>query len=138
SADLSLGGGVMGQMKLGPAHASVVATSDQIQVNNFAAEAMDGRASGNATISLKKNGASVVNADFSNFDLGGLITLAAGRALPIASKATGKANLTFTDSDFANATGTVTAELVAAPNPGTQTPLAGEVVVTAAHGLFQI
>jgi hypothetical protein len=30
-------------MKLGPAHAAVVATSDQIQVNNFVAEAMDGR-----------------------------------------------------------------------------------------------
>src|SRR5712671_7828562 len=66
SADLSLGGGVLGQMKLGPAHASLVASSDQIQVNNFVAEALDGRASGNATISLKKNGASVVNADFNS------------------------------------------------------------------------
>jgi len=138
SADLSLGGGVMGQMKLGPVHAAVVATSDQIQVNNFVAEAFDGRASGNATISLKKNGASVVNADFTNVDVGGLITIAAGRALPISSKATGKANLAFTDSDFANATGTVNAELVASPTTTAQTPLAGEVAVTANHGVFQI
>jgi translocation and assembly module TamB len=138
SADLSLGGGVMGKMKLGPVHAAIVATSDQIQVNNFVAEAMDGRASGNATISLRKNGASVVNADFNNFDVGGLITLAAGRAVPIASKATGKANLKFTDSDLTNATGTVTAELVGAPSSAGQTPLAGELVVTADHGVFQI
>jgi translocation and assembly module TamB len=138
SADLSLGGGVMGQMKLGPAHAAIVATSDQVQVNNFVAEAMDGRASGNATISLKKNGASVVNADFNNIDVGGLIALAAGRAIPISSKATGKANLTFTDSDLTNATGTVNAELVGAPNAAGQTPLAGEVAVNANRGVFQI
>ncbi|HYX30014.1 MAG TPA: translocation/assembly module TamB domain-containing protein, partial [Pyrinomonadaceae bacterium] len=106
--------------------------------NNFVAEALDGRASGNATISLKKNGASVVDADFTNFDVGGMITLAAGRALPIASKATGKANLTFTDSDLANATGTVNAELVAAPNAAGNTPLAGEVAVTADRGVFQV
>src|SRR6266513_2284974 len=37
SADLSLGGGVLAQMKLGPAHATVVATSDAIQLNNFVA-----------------------------------------------------------------------------------------------------
>jgi translocation and assembly module TamB len=138
SADLSVGGGVMGQMKLGPAHAAIVATSDQVQVSNFTAEALDGRASGNATISLKKNGTSVVNADFSNFDVGGLITLTTERAVSIASKASGKANLTFTDSDFANATGTVTAELVAAPTTTGQTPLAGEVAVSADHGVFQI
>jgi translocation and assembly module TamB len=138
SADLSLGGGVMGQMKLGPVQAAVVATSDQIQVNNFVAEALDGRASGSATISLKKNGASVVNADFSNFDVGGLIVIASGRPFSIASKATGKANLTFTDSDFTNATGTVTAELVASPTTSGQTPLAGEIAVAANHGVFQI
>ena len=44
SADLSLGGGVLAQMKLGPAHASLVASSGQIQVNNFVAEALEGRA----------------------------------------------------------------------------------------------
>src|SRR5581483_1314188 len=104
SADLSLGGGVLGTMKLGPASASVIATSDQIQVNNFIAEALDGRASGNAIISLRKNGASKVNADFTNFDLGGLITALSGRAVPLASKATGKADLTFTGTDFGNAT----------------------------------
>jgi hypothetical protein len=108
SADLSLGGGVLGQMKLGPARASLVAGSDQIQLTNFVAEALDGRASG--AISLRKNGPSKVNANFDNFDLGGLITLASGRAMPISSKATGTADLVHRN-DFANANGSVNAKL---------------------------
>lgn len=139
SADLSLGGGVLGTMKLGPAQASVVASSDQIQVNNFVAEALDGRASGNATISLRKNGASRVNANFDNFDLGGLITVLSGRAVPVASRATGKADLTFTGTDFANATGRVNAQLVGAVPAGSDlAPLSGDLALTAANGLFQI
>ncbi len=138
SADLSLGGGVLATMKLGPAHASVVATSDQIQLNNFVAEALDGRASGNATISLRKNGASHLSADFTNFDLSGLIALS-GRVVPIASKATGKADLAFTGTDFGNATGSVNAQLVgAAPAGSDMAPLSGDFAVTADHGLFQI
>ena len=35
SADLSLGGGVLGEMKLGPARAAVVASSDRIELNRF-------------------------------------------------------------------------------------------------------
>src|SRR3989440_1602050 len=139
SADLSLGGGVLGTMKLGPAQASVVASSDQIQINNFVAEALDGRASGNATISLRKRGASRVNANFENFDLGGLIAVIAGRAVPVASKATGKADLTFIGTDFTNATGSVNAQLVgAAPAGSDLAPLSGDFALTAASGLFQI
>ncbi|HSQ23481.1 MAG TPA: translocation/assembly module TamB domain-containing protein, partial [Pyrinomonadaceae bacterium] len=139
SADLSLGGGVLGQMKLGPAHASVVASSDQIQLTNFVAEALDGRANGNATISLRKNGLSRINANFNNFDLGGLITVASGRAVPIASKATGTADLSFTGTDFANANGSVNAQLTgAAPAGSDLAPLSGELAVTANQGQFQI
>ena len=139
SADLSLGGGVMGQMKLGPAHASVVATSDQIQLTNFVAEALDGRASGNATISLRKNGASRVNADFNNFDLAGLITVLSGRAVPVVSKATGKADLSFTGTDLANANGSINAKLTGiAPTGSDLAPLSGELAVTADRGQFQI
>lgn len=139
SADLSLGGGVLGTMKLGPARASVVASSDQIQLNNLIAEALDGRATGNATISLRKNGASRINANFDNFDLGGLITVLSGRAVPIASKATGRADLAFTGTDFTNATGNVNALLVgAAPAGSDLASLSGDFAVTANQGLFQI
>ena len=139
SADLSLGGGVLGQMKLGPAHAAVVATSDQIQLNNFVVEALDGHANGNATIALKKNGASRVSAGFENFDLGGLITILSGRAVPIASKATGTAELAFTGTDIATATGNVNAQLKGQTEAGTDlAPLSGDLAVTADHGQFQI
>ena len=139
SADLSLGGGVLGELKLGPAHAAVVATSDQIQLNNFVAEALEGRATGNATISLRKNGPSHVVADFTNFDLPGAMAAFSGRVIPLASKATGRADLAFTDTDLSTATGNITAQL-AQPTTTTSdvTPLAGDVAVTANHGLFQI
>src|SRR5439155_839765 len=139
SADLSLGGGVLAQMKLGPAHASLVASSDQIQVNNFVAEALEGRATGNATIALTKKGASRVSADFNNFDLGGLITALSGRAIPIDSRATGKAELVFTGTDLGTATGSVNAKLSgAAPSGSDLTPVSGDLAITAEHGQFQI
>ncbi len=139
SADLSLGGGVLGQMKLGPAHAAVVATSDQIQLNNFEVAALDGHANGNATIALRKNDASRVSADFENFDLAGLITVLSGRAVPIASKATGTAELAFAGTDLATATGNLSAQLKGQAPAGTDlAPLSGDVAVAADHGQFQI
>jgi translocation and assembly module TamB len=139
SADLSLGGGVLGEMKLGPARAAVIATGDQIQLNNFVAEALDGRASGNATISLKKGGASRVSANFENFDLPAAITALSGRVLPITSKATGTADLAFIGTDLATATGTVSAQLKGeAPAGSDLAPLSGDLALTADHGLFQI
>jgi translocation and assembly module TamB len=138
SADLSLGGGMLGEMKLGPAHAAVVASSDQIQLTNFVAEALNGRATGNATIALTKNGTSKVASDFNNFDLGAVIALVSGRAIPVASRATGRADLTFTDTDISTATGSVNAQLQAAPTTNDLAPLSGDVAVSANHGLFQI
>src|SRR5258707_1680877 len=139
SADLSLGGGVLGQMKLGPAHAVVVASSDQIQLNNFVVDALDGNAKGNATIALKKNGASRVSAGFENFDLAGLITVLAGRAVPIASKATGTAELAFSGTDLGTATGTVNAQLKGETATATDLATAsGDLEVSANHGQFQI
>ncbi len=139
SADLSLGGGILGQMTLGPAHAALVTTSDQIQLNNFVVAALDGHANGNATISLRKNGASRISAGFENFDLSGLITVLSGRAVPIASKATGTAELAFVGTDLSMATGNVNAQLKGEAPQGTDlAPLSGELAVTADHGQFQI
>src|SRR6185503_16731671 len=138
SADLSLGGGVVGQMQLGPARAAVVITSDQLQVNNFVAEALNGRASGNATIALTKSGTSRVNTDFQNFDLSGAIVLISGRVVPLSSRATGKAYLTFTGTDFSNATGSINAQLKGEPSATDLAPLSGDLAVTAVRGLFQI
>ncbi|HYY42773.1 MAG TPA: hypothetical protein VE775_08595, partial [Pyrinomonadaceae bacterium] len=50
TADLSLGGGVLGDFKLGAVRSAVVATDSEVQLNNFTAEALGGRARGNAVI----------------------------------------------------------------------------------------
>lgn len=138
SADLSLGGGVLGDMKLGPARAAVVATSDQIQLTNLVAEALDGRASGNATIALTKRGTSHIATNFDNFDLAAAVAVLSGRAIPVASRATGRADLTFADSDISTATGSVKAQLQGATTTNDLAPLSGNVALTANHGLFQI
>ena len=139
SSDLSIGGGVIGKLNLGPAHAAIVATADQVQVSNFSADALDGRASGNATIARTKNGVSHISANFENFDLAGAITLLSGRMLPLTSKATGKADLSFSGTDIGTATGNITAQLRGGPPAaGDVAPLSGDLALTAAHGLFQI
>jgi len=74
TADLSIGGGVLGKMNMGQASAKVVATSRDIQLNDFSAEVFKGRANGNATISLAKNGSSHVVAKFDGLDIAGPFT----------------------------------------------------------------
>jgi translocation and assembly module TamB len=140
SADLSLGGGVLGEMPLGPARASLVATSDQVQLNNFTAEALDGRATGNAVIALTKTGTSHVVADFTNFDVSGLLTLLTDRVVPVASKATGKADMSFKGTDLGTATGSINARLQGETQASgsSLTPVTGELALNADHGLYQI
>ena len=52
SADLSIGGGVLGSMNMGQAYAHVVATNREVQFNNFTADVFKGRASGNARVAI--------------------------------------------------------------------------------------
>ncbi len=140
SSDLSIGGGVLGEMKLGPARADVIATAEQVQLNNFTAETLNGRAGGNATIARTKGGASRVSATFDNFDVPGLITLLSGRVVPLKSNATGKAELAFIGTDVNTMTGSINAQLVGAPPAAGSdiTPLSGDLAITADHGVFQI
>jgi translocation and assembly module TamB len=140
SADLSIGGGVLGQMNLGQARASVVATNSTIQLNDFNADFFDGRASGNVTISLTKSVASHIAANFTNLDVAAPITAFSGTAIPLASRATGKIDVTFPDTDFTKASGNIntqfTAETVEAGSD--RTPISGVVSLHASNGLFQI
>jgi len=140
SADLSIGGGVRGEMKFGPAHAALVATSDQIQLNNFTAEALDGHASGNAVIARTKGGTSHVVADFTHFDVNGLLTVLSGRVVPLAAKVTGKADMTFAGTDLNTGTGSVNARLEGDPLTVNSklTPISGDLALTANHGLYQV
>lgn len=139
SADLSLGGGVLGNVPLGAAHASVVATSSEIQLNDFTAEALRGRARGSAVINTAR-GASRVNANFEGLDVGGLLALLTGHAVPVTGAATGNVNLTFPGTDFKLASGTLTTELAGETGDEVRgrTPVTGEVALRATRGLFDI
>ncbi len=140
SADLSIGGGVLGQMDMGQARAQLVATSSEIQLNNFTADIFNGRASGNARIAIVRNGTSHVAATFDQVDVAGPLTALAGSAVPLSGRATGKIDLTFPGTDFKQASGTLnstfTGEDVATANG--RVPLSGVVAIRADRGLFNI
>lgn len=138
SADLSIGGGVLGQMQMGQARATVVATNREVQFNNFNADVFKGRASGNARVAIARGGTSQVSAEFSNLDIAGPLTAIAGSAVPLGGRATGRVDLTFPGTDFKLASGTVTTRLTAEAGEAERIPINGEVAMRADRGTFDI
>src|ERR1700741_942890 len=140
SADLSIGGGVLGQMNLGQARANVVATNREVQFNNFTADVFKGRATGNARVAIGKGGTSQVTADFNNLDIAGPLTALAGSAVPLTGRATGRVDLTFPGTDFKLASGTLTTHLTAeaGETSADRIPITGEVAMRANRGTFDI
>ncbi|HEX6043396.1 MAG TPA: hypothetical protein VFZ22_02820, partial [Pyrinomonadaceae bacterium] len=140
SADLSIGGGVLGQMQMGQARASVVATNREIQLNNFTADVFKGRASGNARIAIAKGGTSQVSASFENLDVAGPLTAIAGSAVPLTGRATGKIDVSFPGAEYKLASGTVTTRLSAeaGETSADRIPITGEVAIRANRGVFDI
>ncbi len=142
SADLSLGGGVLGQMRLGSARAAVVATNNQIQLNDFVADIFNGRATGRATISTapRGGGTSTVAASFDGVDVGGAVATISGRAVPLTGAATGTVNLSFPGTNFKAASGRLDARFEGATgrDESARTPLTGELALNAERGVFQI
>jgi len=140
SADLSIGGGMLGQMNMGQAQAQLVATNAEIQLNNFTADVFKGRANGNARIAIGKGGTSRIAANFDQVDVAGPLTALAGAAVPLSGRATGKIDLAFPGTDFQKATGTLTSNFTA-DNLEADTgrvPLSGVVAIRADRGLFSI
>ncbi len=140
SADLSLGGGVLGQLNLGKARAAVVATSEQFQLTDFVADLFNGSARGSATIATSGRAASSVRATFENVDAGGLLALTSGNAVPLTGAATGTVNLSFPGTNFKLASGRVDATFEGATgrDESARTPLTGQLALTADRGTFNI
>lgn len=140
SADMSLGGGVLGSVKLGAARASVIAENDQIALNNLTADIIDGSINGDAVIALNERRRSNIEAQFSNLDLSKLLALQGGQVVPIEGNTTGSVSLNFPGTNFKAANGTITADFAA--NAGTAerglVPLNGKLGLTAADGLFNV
>ena len=140
SADLSIGGGVLGRMNMGQAQAKLVATSAEIQLNDFSAEIFKGRASGNAHVAITKGGTSHVVAEFSELDIAGPLTALSQAAVPLTGRASGKVDLAFPGTDFKHASGTLTTRLTA--EAGTTTadriPISGNIALRANRGTFDV
>ena len=140
SADLSIGGGMLGQINMGQATARLTATNSELQLNNFEADIFNGKASGNARIAIARGGTSRVSGNFTDLEVSGPLTALAGAAVPLAGRANGTIDLTFPGTDFKRASGsltsTFTAEDVGADSG--RVPLSGVVAIRADRGLFNI
>jgi translocation and assembly module TamB len=140
SADMSLGGGTIGSIKLGAATANVAVNNEQVALTNLAADVMNGKINGDATIAFSNRNRSNISAVFSNLDLGKLLALQGGRVVPIEGQTTGQINLNFTGTNFKTASGNLTADIVA--NAGTADkgliPVTGRIEASATNGLFNL
>lgn len=111
SADLSFGGGVLGELQLGSLQSSVTMTGDQIEFNNLKANLASGTLNGSAVIALgdsSRIGSRVV-ATFGAIDANQILALGLGRLAPIGGKMSGDLDLNFPQYDIFKASGTVNA-----------------------------
>jgi translocation and assembly module TamB len=140
SADLSIGGGILGQIKMGQANAKVVATNRDIQLNDFTADVFRGRATGNARIAIARNGSSQVVAQFTDLDIAGPLTAIAGSPVPLTGRASGRVDLVFPGTNFKLASGTLSTNVAAQAGDagGDRIPVTGQVAVRANRGVFDI
>ena len=140
SADLSLGGGVLGSIRVGAATAAVTATSGQVDLRNLNAQIMEGNVNGNATITYEGRAASRINANFENLDIGKLLALSGGQVVPLAGRTNGTVDLTFPGLDYKSASGTLNADVVAEAGSDERgrVPVNGRIGLRATNGLFDI
>ena len=140
SADMSLGGGIVGSIPLGAASAKVLIDNDAAQLNDLNAVVMDGTVTGNAVVAFNQRSMSVINADFSSVDLSKLVAVQSGRVIPLEGRTSGRVDLTFAGSDYRLTSGTINASVTAAAGDAADNkiPVNGEVRLAAADGLFTI
>jgi translocation and assembly module TamB len=140
SADMSLGGGVLGSINLGAARAAVAVNNEQVDLRNLTADVMDGKLNGNATIAFDTRRRSEIKADFTNLNIGKLLALQGGRIVPIEGQTTGNVDISFNGTNFKTASGNLVADITA--NAGTSekgfVPVNGRVKATATNGLFNL
>ncbi|QYO67305.1 hypothetical protein [Leptolyngbya sp. 7M] len=84
TADMSIGGGIIGSISLGSATARVDINNDRAAFDDLVAEVMNGKLEGNAAIALNRRGETIVRGDFRGLDLSKLIAVRSGRVMPIA------------------------------------------------------
>ncbi len=140
SADMSLGGGIIGSIPLGAAQAEVTVDNDRLELTGLVAQVMDGEVNGTASVAFSSSNNSSINAQFDRLDLSKLLAMQAGRVIPLEGQSSGTVNLTFDGTDFQTTSGTVNADITAdAGEEGTERiPISGRVELTADRGLVNI
>lgn len=141
SADMSLGGGIIGSVSLGAANAKVQINNDRVALSDVKGSVMGGSVAGQAEIAFNDRTQSIVKGTFANLDLAKLLALQGGRLAPvIQGQTTGTVDLTFNGTSFRNASGSLNADITA--NAGKTSsdliPVTGQVKVTATNGLFNV
>ncbi len=140
SADMSIGGGIVGSVPLGRANAKVDVNSDRVALNDLVAEVMDGSVNGRAEIAIRNNVESTITGAFTGLDLSKLIAIQSGRLIPLEGKATGNVDLRLTGTNVSTTSGTVKASIDAAAGNDDRgrIPIRGDIELAAVNGLFNI
>jgi hypothetical protein len=140
SADMSIGGGIVGSIPLGNANARVNLSNDRAVFDAITASVMSGQVNGQAQIAFNNRATSQIALDFANLDLSKIVALQAGRTIPLEGQTTGRADLTFQGTDIRTASGTVRADITASAgsDDATKVPVTGRVDLNAVNGLFNI
>lgn len=140
TADMSIGGGLLGSVALGAASAKVNINNDRAELTDLAAMVMDGTLDGSVTIAFDDRTRSAFDADFKNLDLSKLAALQSGRIIPIDGRTSGEAHLTFKGTNYRTTTGTLNASITA--NAGkdetARIPINGTLALTAQDGRFEV
>ncbi|MFN6962431.1 MAG: translocation/assembly module TamB domain-containing protein [Pyrinomonadaceae bacterium] len=141
SADMSIGGGVLGSVDLGAASASVDVSSERVELKNLTASVMNGSVQGDAVIARSPRAASRIDATFTGLDAAKLLALQTGRVLPLEGEAAGSVSVTFAGQNFRTATGTLVADIsgaAGAADNADRVPVTGRVELTATNGLVNV
>ena len=139
TADMSLGGGIVGSIPLGAGRAAVVVSNGRAELNDLTALVMNGSLNGSAVIAFSGGGRSTINAGFSGLDLAKLVAMQSGRVIPLEGEAAGRIDLSFNGTDYRTITGTINADIAArAGDAGDTIPVNGRVELSATNGLFNV
>lgn len=140
SADMSIGGGILGSIPLGGASAKVNINDQRVALTELAASVMNGSVNGTATVAFSSRDQSQITVDFSNLDLAKIVALQGGRVIPFEGNTTGRADITFNGTDIRSTSGTILADITAnAGNAEKGTiPVNGKIEVSATNGVFNV
>jgi translocation and assembly module TamB len=140
SADMTLGGGLVGNMDLGAVRSRVTVTNGVISLNDIDADIIGGKLLGDASIATTNRGRTSLKLDLRQLNASKLLALLTGSIIPIEGRTDGKLDITFSGRDGRSISGSVRADIVA--NAGSAerglVPIEGKLDLIADNGLFSV